>query len=121
MVKKGEKDNVFGLRIQGIYPDRVDAVFDLDKGDVLGIKKSKDFTNESASIEPLENGWYKCSITAQVNSDFVKILFGPTSAEKDIVGWEGKTSEKQKFILFLQVSHLKKSFNKLNFEIRMII
>ncbi|HRV56376.1 MAG TPA: hypothetical protein P5264_12655, partial [Mangrovimonas sp.] len=59
-----------------------------------GIKKSKDFTNESASIEPLENGWYKCSITAQVNSDFVKILFGPTSAEKDIVGWEGKTSEK---------------------------
>jgi len=121
VIKKGNKGSLFGLRIQGIYPDRVDAVFDLDKGDVLGIKKSKDFTNESASIEPLENGWYKCSITAQVNSDFVKILFGPTSAEKDIVGWEGKTSEKQKFILFLQVSHLKKSFNKLNFEIRMII
>jgi len=32
VVKKASNNNLFGLRLTGTYPDRADAIFDLDKG-----------------------------------------------------------------------------------------
>lgn len=91
IVKKGKDSNLFGLRISGAYPDRVDALFDLENGILRGVKKGRDFENESANIEDLGNGWYKCSVTAEVAADDVQIIFGPTTADMSVNGWEGKT------------------------------
>jgi len=92
IVKKGKASNLFGLRISGAYPDRVDAVFNLENGTVKGVVKGRDFENESANIEPLGNDWYKCSVTAEVAADEVKIIFGPTTRAMSVNGWEGKTN-----------------------------
>ncbi|MCB0437201.1 MAG: hypothetical protein KDD20_00535 [Mangrovimonas sp.] len=102
IAKKGSS-SFFGLRISGAYPDRVDAVFDLEKGEVKGVKKGQDFENEDASIEALGDGWYKCSVSANVSADNIRILFGPTAAEKEILGWEGKV-EQESSVYFIPSS-----------------
>ena len=91
IVKKGSDSSFFGFRISGSYPDRADAVFDLETGGLKAVKKARDFENESASIEPLGDGWYKCTVTTEVAADNIRIMLGPTTNEKDILGWEGKT------------------------------
>lgn len=91
VVKKGSNNNLFGLRISGLFPDRVDAVFDLDKGTVVDYITSQDFENPMATIEKLPNGWYKCTLSAEVAADNVRIIMGATSAEKSVTSWEGKT------------------------------
>jgi len=91
IVKKGETGNLFGLRIQGNYPDRVDAVFDLDKGAVVGVQKTQDFEEEKANIEALSDGWFICSVTAEVGADKVVVFFGPTMGKKSIDSWTHKT------------------------------
>ncbi len=90
IVKKGENSDFFGLRIQGAYPNRVDAVFDLKNGEVEGVEKGGDFKNGEAYIENLGEGWYKCKLVGKINSKDIRIIFGPTSNEKIILGWEGK-------------------------------
>lgn len=91
VVKKGSNNNLFGLRISGLFPDRVDAIFDLDKGTVIDYKISQDFENPMATIEKLSDGWYKCSLSAEAAADNVRILMGATSSEKKVTSWEGKT------------------------------
>jgi len=93
IVKRGEVGNLLGLRMLGTYPDRVDAVFDLQSGTLKEVKKTRDFEDESAEIEDLGEGWYKCTLTAEVAADFIRILLGPTTSEKSVLGWEGKTNE----------------------------
>jgi hypothetical protein len=56
--------NYFALRIQGNYPARSDVVFDLVSGTVSGGPASITFTNASATITPVGNGWYRCTIIA---------------------------------------------------------
>jgi len=92
VVKKGEKSNLFGLRIQGVYPDRIDAVFNLNDGTIKDKIATGGFKNENASITFLGDGWYKCSVSALINSTKIKIIFGPTTAERKIKAWEGKTN-----------------------------
>lgn len=92
IVKKGEKTNFFAMRISAAYPDRVDAIFDLEKGIVKGVKRGRDFKKESATIENLGGGWYKCNIKVMVSEVDIKIGFGPTAEEKKIAGWEGETN-----------------------------
>lgn len=98
--KKGKVGSFLGLRMSGTYPDRVDAIFDLDKGVVLDYKTSRDFENPLVSIENLGNGWYQCSLTAEVAADNIRVLMGATEANKNVLGWEGKT-EKAVDILFV--------------------
>ena len=93
IVKKGTDCNLFGFRMSGTYPDRVDAVFDLEKGELKAVKKAQDFQNEKATIEDYGNGWYKCTISAQVSTYDIRILLGSTSINKDVSGWEGKTEK----------------------------
>lgn len=93
IVKKKERTNFFAMRISAAYPDRVDAIFDLGKGEVKGVKSGRDFKNESATIQSLGDGWYKCMIKVMVSDDNIKIGFGPTSEENKIAGWEGKTND----------------------------
>ncbi|MEM9679508.1 MAG: hypothetical protein AAF901_04225 [Bacteroidota bacterium] len=93
LAKKTESNNLMGLRIQGEYPDRVDAVFNLETGELVEVLKGRDFENESASIEAIGDDWYRCSVMAEVTADEVLILIGPTTAENKVNGWESKTNE----------------------------
>lgn len=90
-VKKGENNNIFGLRISGLFPDRVDAIFDLEKGIVIENKVSQDFENPIATIEKLFDGWYNCTLSAEVAADDIRIIMGPTGADKKVSSWEGET------------------------------
>ena len=94
IAKKNSIDHNFGLRIQGVYPNRVDAVFNLEKGKVEGVKASGDFENGNAKIQNLGNGWYKCSVRAFLKTSEVSIILGPTNNEKQILNWEGPISHK---------------------------
>jgi hypothetical protein len=91
MAKKGDNNSFFGLRITGIYPDRVDAIFDLDEGIVVEYSAAQDFESPMATIEKLSNGWYNCTLSAKVAADQVRIIMGETSKEKNASNWEGKT------------------------------
>lgn len=103
IVKKGVNNNLFGLRISGVYPDRVDAIFDLDKGIVVDYRTAQDFENAEATIVKLSDGWYKCTLSSEVSADNIKIVMGATSAENSITSWEGK-SENQGGIFFVPTS-----------------
>ena len=94
IVKKGAVGNHFGLKLQGQYPDRADAVFNLSNGTLKGVKKAGGFENESATIKSLGNGWFELKITAKVNTTDVKLIFGPTDNTKSILQWEGSTNNK---------------------------
>ena len=94
IAKKGILGNHMGLRIQGIYPNRVDAVFDLEKGNVKGFENAGGFENASVLITPLGKGWFKCSISAQTFAEDVRVVFGPTSDYRSIGVWEASTKEK---------------------------
>ena len=91
--KKGAKGSLIGLRAVGQYQNRIDAVFDLSNGLVKGSRNSGDFIQGNASITPLGDGWYKCTIISELDTDVIKLLFGPTSKSERIVAWESKTTE----------------------------
>lgn len=93
IAKKGSIGHLFGLRIAGSYPDRVDAVFNLENGTVKGVQKSRDFENESANIEDLGDGWYRCSLSAEVAADEVMIFMGPTIGDRRANAWTIKSKE----------------------------
>lgn len=92
IVKKNNTD-FFGFRISKSYNDRVDAIFDLKNGNVKGLKKAGNiFNKENAFIEPYGNdGFYKCSILGEINEINIDLFFAPTSKNKNINNWEGKT------------------------------
>ncbi|MFC0603416.1 phage head spike fiber domain-containing protein [Winogradskyella pulchriflava] len=93
IVKKAENGSLFGLRIMGVYPDRVDAVFNLEDGTVKGVQKTRDFESENATIEELGDGWYKCIVSAVVVADDAKIFLGPTKGNENVNGWTIRTPD----------------------------
>lgn len=90
-VKKGNIGNLFGFRIQGEYPNRVDAVFDFEKLKVKGENVAGNFKNVKATMEPIGNGWYNCTLFGKIYAKEVKILMGPTTNERNFSSWEGVT------------------------------
>jgi len=94
LVKKDGLGVSFGLRMIGEYPNRVDAVFDLEKGLIKGVSDVGTFIKGAAKIEDMGEGWYKCSLIAEVNSNKMKIILGPTSGLGKTITWEGATNEK---------------------------
>jgi hypothetical protein len=96
MVKKDDLGvgGFFGLRIIGDYPNRVDAVFDLENGLLKGVADVGEFFKGDAKIEDVGEGWYKCSLIAEVYSKKMKIILGPTSGFGKTITWEGTTKEK---------------------------
>ena len=89
LVKRSRSNDHFGLRLQGKYPNRADAVFDLKSGKVKGANAIGTFQSESASIEAVGNNWYRCSIDIDVLTSNVKLILGPTKPEKQVQNWEG--------------------------------
>jgi hypothetical protein len=55
----------FAMRLQGIYPSRADVVFDLQNGVISTAANSTSaFSGASATMTPVGNGWYRCTLTA---------------------------------------------------------
>lgn len=97
IVKKGGVGKDFALRIQGVYPNRVDAIFDLETGKVKEPKISGDdelAEKAKATIESLGNGWYKCSLYSDIFAKYVRVVLGPTKGNLNTTLWETRTGEK---------------------------
>lgn len=81
--------NQFGLRIQGTYPDRGDVKFNLATGVVISTLASGNYTNASATIKHVGNGWYRLTLTVTANTSNVsRVLIGPTDSTLSTGGWE---------------------------------
>lgn len=106
-VKKGSSGNLFGFRIQGEYPNRVDAVFDFEKLRVKGMSTAGAFKNVRATMEPIGQDWYNCTLSGMVNAEEIKILLGPTTRETNISSWEAGTKERCDLLIVPETLTLK--------------
>ena len=81
--------------MQGVYPNRVDAVFDLETGLVKEtlISGTELAENNKATMESLGGGWYKCSLYADIFAEYMRIVFGPTTNKLKTGLWETRTGE----------------------------
>jgi hypothetical protein len=92
IVKKGDIGSQLGLRIQGVYPIRTDVVFDLENQTVKEIFKEGDLTyNEKTTIKDLGEGWFKCSLSAEIYTSYFRLVFGPTDESRQVRIWEALT------------------------------
>lgn len=90
LVKRGTTDALFGLRIQGSYPRRGDALFDLQSQTVV-VANGGSNTNTSASISEAGDGWFLCAITTTFvlpESAVISVVFGPARLGSSVSGWE---------------------------------
>lgn len=87
--KLGTVSTNFGLRIQGSYPNRGDALFNLSTGVLVGVSNGGTNTLTSGTITNVGNGWYKLTITTKFSSNLATIrhIFGATSLTS-INAWE---------------------------------
>lgn len=93
IAKRGINGHFLGLRAVGQYPNRIDAVFDLKNGIVKEIISSGEFVKGNASITSIGNGWFNCSIISELDTESVKLIFGPTHELLRTEAWESKTTE----------------------------
>lgn len=90
LVKASENNTSFGLRMQNVYPNRADAVFNLKNGTVKGAKSNGNISEANATIKPIGNGWYKCSLSAITKGGRLNVILGPTESGRPILSWEGR-------------------------------
>ena len=90
LAKPSKHKGFLGLRLSGVYPDRLDAVFDLFSSEVKNTFSGGDFHLTQASALELDDGWIKCEIRGRVSSEKVRIIFGPTNSRIRPGIWESK-------------------------------
>jgi hypothetical protein len=93
LLKKADVGSFFGLRVQGEFPHRLDAIFNLEAGTVKEASVGGNFDNIKATMTPLGNGWYKCVLFGNIKTNNIKIILGPTSKDKRSKSWEGAATE----------------------------
>lgn len=87
-VKIANTGNYFGLRLQGTYPDRADAKFNLSNGTLVGTTTSG-YTSASGSINNVGNGWYRVTLSATAAGTSVsRVIFGPADSSTSVGSWE---------------------------------
>ena len=89
LVRKNDPSGIFGMRIQSIYPNRADAIFDLNKGEVKATSKDGSYSTSEAFIESKGNGWYLCTLKTTPNNNRVNVIFGPSGEKANSSNWEG--------------------------------
>lgn len=102
VVKKADVGKDFALRMQGVYPNRVDVIFDLSSGKAKEPKLSGDnefAENPKATIKALGDEWYLCSLYADVYAEYMRIVLGPTNGNLNTTLWETRTGEKNNIYL----------------------
>jgi hypothetical protein len=91
IVKASKTSHLFAIRIQGEYPSRIDAVFDVLNGNVKGIENTDDFNNGHASIKKLSEGWYQCTLKVKPKTNNFKVIIGIANPNSAILNWESKS------------------------------
>ncbi|WP_405370086.1 hypothetical protein [Nonlabens sp. Asnod2-A12] len=92
LVKKAKNSDLFALRLQSTYPNRVDAVFDLKKNKLKEVLTYTDkFTFSKAQIQDLDNGWYRCTVSVSINDTRLSIILGPSESNTKSPIWEAAT------------------------------
>ena len=102
LVKKTSKSDLFAIRIQEDYPNRVDAIFDLSKGEVVGIKKIGAATGEKASIKKMDNGWYLCTLSLKPHLNTFQVIIGAAKEPHNILDWESKSVINNEILIALK-------------------
>ncbi len=84
---------LMGLRISQTYPMRIDAIFDLTAGTLIGTFENPGATLISAHIVPSQtvSGAYDCALTGVLPAGAIGGLFGPTDNTKSPGLWESPT------------------------------
>lgn len=88
LVKKGDIGKQFGLRVQGVYPNRVDAVFDIENGNLNGVFTTGELDRGKVKIVPDKDGWFMRSLSDQTYNENVRVVFGPTNNDRNIESWQ---------------------------------
>jgi hypothetical protein len=88
--KLGTVSTNFGLRVQGAYPNRGDALFNLSTGVLIGTSSGGANTLTSATITSVGDGWYKLTVTTKFANalNTVRHIYGATSSTS-VNAWEG--------------------------------
>ena len=109
IVKPPTENDNFGIRIQEIYPTRLDAVFDFSKEVVRGDFEEGGFVEkEKIELESLDDGWYKCTIYAYIHASYFRLIFGPTNVPKSqIKSWESELLNDNNRELFILPNSIK--------------
>lgn len=87
-VKNNANKDHLGIRMQGVYPNRADAVIDLNKAVVRGKETIGGIELKSCTVDKLKNGWLLVKFTAKTNEDKIKVVFGPTDKNQKVPYWE---------------------------------
>lgn len=72
---KPDTGRYVAIRINGTYPNRVDAVFDLQTGTVSSAVASGTFSGATASIRPVANGFFAVSIASTSDTATTLVSF----------------------------------------------
>lgn len=91
-VKKGSVGNLYGLRLQGTYPDRADCVINLDTGAITALAGNA-FTGVSGAVSgPDVEGFYTITVTTTVaGSALTGFIHGPAAFFTG--GWEAASTQ----------------------------
>lgn len=83
-VKQGEGD-YFALRVQGVYPNRVDARFQFSTKQIYSYNAAGTFTAGNTKVEEYGNGWFRLQLeyTTDANAT-VSSLFAPRASDGDL-------------------------------------
>lgn len=90
-VRAGTFGTRVGMRIQGSYPNRGDALFDLVAGTVVGVNNGGTASATSARIEQTPfPGWWRCYLSTTLADAAAQMLWAPCDATiVSVGGWEG--------------------------------
>lgn len=95
LVKKAENSDLFAIRLQSGYPNRVDAVFDLKNNKLKEVLTyTNKFSDPKAKIQDLNNGWYRCTVSAYINDTRLSVILGPSESNTKSPIWEAATPVK---------------------------
>jgi hypothetical protein len=93
-VKKGTVGSLYGVRLQGSYPDRCDAVLDMDTG-VLAVSGGTNFTEISGEVVSLSDGWFRVTLRGKANNGSAStcaLVHGPAKTAS-LTGWEAADAQ----------------------------
>lgn len=107
--KNGAKGARLGLRLQEVYPNRFDVVYDLKNHSVVGTFRESEFVkNEAIKIEKLEKNWCKYTLEAEIKSSYFRLIFGPTGASENQVNvWEANDKSENGYDVLILPESLK--------------
>lgn len=80
IAKAGPAGGRMGMRIQGTYPNRGDALFDLINGTVINSGSGGTASTTATRIEHIVDGWYLCAVQTTLADAVTQFFYTPVDA-----------------------------------------